>query len=223
MPRGFASRSRHPTRRSIDNLEHAVTLDDGRCVPSLKSLGVANPFYGATAAGVRAYRASNMHGPGDHEFAFVYPKGFAAADGMDPISIVQTLGPAQLIQKQPAKDFTSIAASPHAPNNGHHFKVAKVARGGSECTNPIKVDLSLPIAGRYAAGFVLGPNVFLPEPQLVTRCLGKLKTAGATNVYNGVPDGAPSVQFDITTKAQRDAVTAMPDCFSEVYLLEPRD
>jgi hypothetical protein len=77
-----------------------------------------------------ASRVVNMHGPSDNEFVFEYPAGFGSADGMNPQALVETLHPARLIRAASAGAGDSgefLSAIPHAPNNGHRFRVVRAS------------------------------------------------------------------------------------------------
>jgi hypothetical protein len=57
----------------IENFDRDVKASDGTCYKALTSLGDKNPFNGAHAGNVDAYRLGGMHFPGDQVLVFTVP------------------------------------------------------------------------------------------------------------------------------------------------------
>jgi hypothetical protein len=122
---------RKELRGVIENLEDAVTADDGSCLPALASHGDADPFLGASTASLIGIAAPSMHTLNDNHFVVVYV--------LDEVSGGSVMGPAWFPTLEPLATgeevvFGPYSGAPHgSPTSIPSIDLSLVDGGGAAC------------------------------------------------------------------------------------------
>jgi hypothetical protein len=117
---------------TIENWAQNAKASDGTCMPSLMSLGQANPFFGAPNGDMNMFRIVEMHGsPGEREMVFTYPPTSGLTPtGMGENAATSIFYPSGLMMNAPV---TKLSINPHSSPNGHQVNLQPVQGGGGGC------------------------------------------------------------------------------------------
>jgi hypothetical protein len=124
---------------TIDNFSEDVTVN-GRTYPSLKAMGVKNPFPGAEDGKVALYRTGNMHGlSDDSHWVFQYPDKSQDLSVTGMTNVLTALTAPSMLLGSDAKvpDLQTIEIKPHIPfsTNGNIITLTpeNVGAGLAQC------------------------------------------------------------------------------------------